>query len=148
MAKILVVDDETAIALLLEYYLDSGGHSVTAARSALGSMCWLDSERFDVVLLDVMMPGPLNGLDVCRILKSDPRTSGTRVLIVSGVPNMEDPARRAGADGFLAKPFKLDEIASCVEKLAAQQDARCLSSGVTIRNAIDQYSVVTHSKPS
>jgi two-component system KDP operon response regulator KdpE len=145
VAKILVVDDETAIALLLEYYLDSGGHSVTAARSALGSMCWLEAEKFDVVLLDIMMPGPLNGLDVCRILKGDPQTAGTRVLVVSGVPGMEDRARQAGADAFLSKPFKLDEVASWVERLARQRSGTRLSTGVTIRNAIDQYSVVVGS---
>ena len=143
MAKILVVDDETAISLLLEYYLGSVGHAVTSARSPLGSLSWLDMEQFDVVVMDVMMPGPMNGLDVCRVLKEDPKTSGTRVLIISGVPDMESRAVAAGADAFLPKPFHLDEIGKYVDLLAevkARVSPHCPGS---LQRAIQTYDHMT-----
>jgi CheY-like chemotaxis protein len=118
MANVLVVDDETPIALLLESYLTSMGHSVTSARSSVGGIGWLDLESFDVVVLDVMMPGELDGLDVCTMIKRNPRTSETRVLIISGVPEMDGKARAAGADAFLPKPFSLEEIKTYVAFLA------------------------------
>jgi DNA-binding response OmpR family regulator len=110
LAKILVADDETPIALLLENFLSSQGHQVVSARSSLGALGWLDQEQFDLAIMDVLMPGPLNGLDVCRIAKSDPRSAGTRVLIATGLPGMEDQAMLAGADRFIPKPFLLDEL--------------------------------------
>lgn len=139
MAKILVVDDETAISLLLEYYLGSVGHAVTSARSPLGSLSWLDMEQFDVVVMDVMMPGPMNGLDVCRVLKTDPRTAGTRVLIISGVPDMESRAIAAGADAFLAKPFHLDEIGKFVSTLASVKTRDHATVPGSLRHAIVTY---------
>ena len=106
------------ISSLLNNYLASLGHSITLARSALGSLGWLDREAFDIVVIDVMMPGAMNGLDVCRVLKDDPDTAGTRVLVISGVPDMESQAHNAGADAFLAKPFDLQQIRTCVDSLA------------------------------
>jgi CheY-like chemotaxis protein len=123
MANVLVVDDETPIALLLESYLSSMGHTVTSARSSIGGIGWLDLESFDVVVLDVMMPGDMDGLDVCTLIKNNPRTSDTRVLIISGVPEMDDRARAAGADAFLPKPFSLEDIKTYVAYLAQRGTA-------------------------
>ena len=118
MANILVVDDEAAISTLLESYLTACGHQVTAARSALGSLGWLDAARFDVVIMDVVMAGPIDGIDVCRTLKSDLKSAGTAVLIISAVPHSDVAAYAAGADAFMAKPFSLEHIRSCVAALA------------------------------
>jgi DNA-binding response OmpR family regulator len=143
MARVLVVDDETAISLLLEYYLGSVGHAVTSARSPLGSLSWLDMEEFDVVVMDVMMPGPMNGLDVCRVLKEDPRTSGTRVLIISGVPDVESRAVAAGADAFLQKPFHLDEIGKFVDTLAEVKPRAGATCPGSLERAIQAYDHMT-----
>lgn len=139
MAKVLIVDDETPIALLLEYYLGSVGHTVTSARSSLGSLSWLDMERFDVAIIDVMMPGPMDGLDVCRVLKGDPKTASTRVLVISGVPGMEPRANSVGADAFLPKPFALDDVSACVDRLASLSNPRKLNPGPSLRSAIERY---------
>jgi CheY-like chemotaxis protein len=96
-------------------------------------------EEFDVVVLDVMMPGPMNGLDVCRVLKEDPRTAETRVLVISGVPDMEPKAVAAGADAFLPKPFHLDEIGSFVKALAEVRPRASASSPGSLRRAIETY---------
>jgi CheY-like chemotaxis protein len=140
MANVLVVDDEVAISRLLEAYLGACGHSVTSARSAVGSLGWLDLASFDVVVLDVVMPGPLNGLDVCRVLKSDSHTSKTRVLVISAVPDLEAQAYSVGADAFIPKPFNLDDISSCIGKLAGRKVADLQrTTGSLVRQAIDSY---------
>ncbi|HKY03287.1 MAG TPA: response regulator [Blastocatellia bacterium] len=117
MAKVLVVDDETAIVMLLEYYLGSVGHSVSIVESPAESLSFLNREQFDVLVLDVIMRGTINGLDLCRLVKSNPHLINTRVLMMSGAPEMEDRAIEAGADAFLAKPFGLDEIGTHVSAL-------------------------------
>ena len=91
MAKVLVVDDEAAISQLLECYLTACGHKVTKSRSSLGSLGWLDAAVFDVVVLDVVMAGPIDGIEVCRTLKSDSRTAGTAVLVISALPYADSP---------------------------------------------------------
>ena len=140
MANLLVVDDEASISTLLESYLTACGHQVTAARSALGSLGWLDAARFDVVIMDVVMAGPIDGIEVCRTLKSDVKTSGTAVLIISAVPHSDVAAYAAGADAFMAKPFSLEHIRSCVAALAERGPTNTPArAGATVRAAIDSY---------
>jgi DNA-binding response OmpR family regulator len=140
MAKILVVDDEAAISQLLECYLTACGHKVTKSRSSLGSLGWLDAAVFDVVVLDVVMGGPMDGLEVCRTLKSDSRTAGTAVLVISALPYAEEDAYAAGADAFISKPFRLDQIKASVKLLAeAGPTNHPARFGSTVRAAIDAY---------
>ena len=140
MANLLVVDDEASISTLLESYLTACGHQVTAARSALGSLGWLDAVKFDVVIMDVVMAGPIDGIEVCRTLKSDLKTSGTAVLIISAVPHSDVAAYAAGADAFMAKPFSLEHIRSCVAALAERGPTNTPTrAGSTVRAAIDSY---------
>ena len=140
MAKILVVDDEAAISQLLECYLTACGHKVTKCRSTLGSLGWLEASVFDVVILDVVMAGPMDGIEVCRTLKSDSRTSGTAVLVMSALPYAEEDAYAAGADVFLAKPFRLDQIKATIAMLANEGPTNMPARyGSTVRDAIDAY---------
>ena len=140
MANLLVVDDEASISTLLESYLTACGHQVTAARSALGSLGWLDAAKFDVVIMDVVMAGPIDGIEVCRTLKSDLKTAGTAVLIISAVPHSDLAAYAAGADAFMAKPFSLEHIRSCVAALAERGPSNTPTrAGATVRAAIDSY---------
>jgi CheY-like chemotaxis protein len=140
MPNILIVDDEALIPPMLGEYLNRSGYTVRSARSSLGALGWLDVETFDVAVLDVMMPGPMDGLDVCRMIRSDPLTLRTKILVISGVPEMADKAYAAGADEFLAKPFDLVEIKDLVARLAETERATpFLKSIATVRGAISQY---------
>jgi CheY-like chemotaxis protein len=144
MANVLVVDDEAAIAQLLEGYLAACGHSVVSARSSLGSLGWLDKEPFDVVVLDIVMEGRMNGLDVCRILKSDPRTAGTAVLVISALEYLGGDALAAGADAFLSKPFGLETIRDAIVDLARTGPTNYpLCAGASVREAIGSYSLTS-----
>lgn len=142
MANILVVDDEALIPPMLSDFLGRHGHEVKIARSPLGALGWLDVEDFSVVILDVMMAGPMNGLDICRRIRSDARFSGTRVLVISGVPEMEISSVQAGADAFLAKPFDLTELLNNVEQLIGDRRGGTHTRlGLSVRDAIERYSV-------
>ncbi|HKV39293.1 MAG TPA: response regulator, partial [Blastocatellia bacterium] len=134
------VDDEALIPPMLADYLGRYNHSVRMARSSVGALGWLDVESFDVVVLDVMMAGPMDGLDVCRRMRSDPKTAQVRVLIISGVPDMECRAYSAGADAFLPKPFDLVDIMASVSHLVSlRRPGASAKPGFTVRSAIETY---------
>jgi two-component system OmpR family response regulator len=140
MSNILIVDDEAFIPPLLANYLRRMGHSVMEARSALGAMGWLDVEKFDLAVLDVMMMGSITGLDLCRIIRGERRTAAMKLLVISGLPK-ESEALIAGADAFLLKPFDLLDIGDLVARLLLSH--RTVSEAATgfqsVRDAIRLY---------
>jgi two-component system cell cycle response regulator len=109
-ARVLVVDDVDANVELLEARLTADYFEVRTARSGREALDICANERIDVVLLDVMMPG-MDGFEVCRRLKSEPRTQHIPVIIVTALDHPSDRVRglEAGADDFLTKP--VDDIA-------------------------------------
>lgn len=100
---ILVVDDFNA--QLLERWLTLDGHEVKSADSGSAALSALAEHRFDLVLLDVMIPEP-NGLAVCRRIKEHPAMREVPVIVMSGLDasTIEPRARQVGADDFLSKP--------------------------------------------
>ena len=109
-ARVLVVDDVDANVKLLEARLTADYFEVSTARSGREALDLCANERVDVVLLDVMMPG-IDGFEVCRRLKSEPRTQHIPVILVTALDHPSDRVRglEAGADDFLTKP--VDDIA-------------------------------------
>ena len=109
-ARVLVVDDVDANVKLLEARLTADYFEVRTARSGREALEICANERADVVLLDVMMPG-MDGFEVCRRLKSEPRTQHIPVIMVTALDHPSDRVKglEAGADDFLTKP--VDDIA-------------------------------------
>src|SRR6476620_1496740 len=109
-ARVLVVDDIPANVKLLEARLSAEYFAVLTASSPLDALAIVQSEHVDVVLLDVMMPG-MDGFEVCRRIKSSPKTMHVPVIMVSALDQPADKVRglEAGADDFLTKP--VDDIA-------------------------------------
>jgi len=107
--RILIVDDEPAVRRLLERLLLAEGYEVLQAPDGESALVIAWSHPIDTVLLDMRMPG-LSGLDVCRRLRADPRTTHTPVLFVTGASDrlFRREALQAGASDFVAKPF--DEV--------------------------------------
>jgi len=106
-AKILAVDDEEDILHLLSVILeDMGGYTVLRARDGHEALRLAQANKPDAILLDVKLPG-VDGYDVCRAVKADPALAGTRVLILSGLPQESENHRAlaAGADAYVMKPF-------------------------------------------
>ncbi len=109
-ARVLVVDDVVANVKLLEARLSAEYFEVLAATSGRQALEIAERGQCDIVLLDVLMPG-MDGLEVCRRLKADPRTAHLPVIMVTALDQTSDriAGLDAGADDFLTKP--IDEIA-------------------------------------
>lgn len=116
IAKLLIAEDETPIRLGLIATLESEGYGVTAAADGAQAQHLLAQEKFDLVLLDVMMP-KVSGYDVCREL----RASGSRVPVLFLTAKTEEIDKvvglKLGADDYLTKPFGVHELLARVEAL-------------------------------
>lgn len=117
-AKILVVDDIAPNVKLLEAKLTREFFHVVTAMSGPEALEKAKSERPDVILLDIMMPG-MDGFEVCERLKADPSTQNIPVVMVTALTDISDRVRglEAGADDFLSKPVNDLALMSRVRSL-------------------------------
>jgi CheY-like chemotaxis protein len=129
LARILVVDDDPAVQMTIQLLLERAGHSVDVANDGRKGLAKFEAEDFDLLLLDVFMPG-MDGLETMRLIHQT--KPGLPVVVISGRPITPDlghepdflaMATKLGAVRSLPKPFKpatlLAAVASCLE--AAQQ---------------------------
>ena len=109
-ARVLVVDDILANLRLLEAKLSAEYFEVLTATNGIEALECMHRARPDIVLLDVMMPG-MDGIEVCRRIKSNPKTHHIPIIMVTALDQSDDRIRglEAGADDFLCKP--LDDLA-------------------------------------
>ena len=115
-AKVLIIDDEMPTVRLLAHTLQNRGYvPITATSGAEGVALALD-EGPDVVLLDIMMP-EMNGFQVARALRNEPRTAQIGIIIISasGDRDIEARSRSAGADWILPKPVRLQVLFAAIE---------------------------------
>jgi CheY-like chemotaxis protein len=116
MKTVLIVDDHADIRRLLRMTLEDQGLRLHEADSGTAALAMAHAQRPDIVLLDVMMPGGIDGLEVCRRIRSTPALAHTQVIMLSARDSMHDrdAGLQAGADEFIAKPFSPAQIAEKV----------------------------------
>ncbi len=121
MKTILVVDDRPEVRELLQKTLSRGRYQILCAENGQQALSIARESHPDLILMDVMMPGALNGNETTRILKSDPTTKRSKVVMLTGRAGTQamDEALGAGADGFFAKPFSPLELLLKIEELLA-----------------------------
>ena len=120
-ARVLVADDEPDIRLLVTLAVGRAGCQVVAAvADGTAALAAALTERPDLVVLDVSMPGA-TGLEVCAALRAEPSTAGCRVLLLSAGASPDDVARglSAGADAYLPKPFTVAGLVARVRELTS-----------------------------
>lgn len=120
--KLLIVDDQEDLRKMLRLALGYGKYSMFEAADGETALAIVRAERPSVVLLDVMMPGRLDGIAVCRAIKSDPDLVHCFVILLTARGQAADyvAGDAAGADAYMVKPFspsKLVEVVEMREKL-------------------------------
>lgn len=111
MARILVAEDDPKQAELIRRYAVAEGHEVTTVPDGRAALDEVRRRPPDLLILDVMMPR-LNGLDVCRILRSAPETEGLPILMLTARASEDDllDGLDLGADDYLTKPYSPREL--------------------------------------
>jgi len=120
--NILVAEDEDTNREILSHILSHQGHVVSAVEDGIKALTQISSQKFDLVLLDIEMPG-MDGYDVLRQIKNDPKTSQIPVIMISAIHEIDTIVRciDMGAEDYLEKPFDplilKARISACIEKL-------------------------------
>ncbi|MEI6207905.1 MAG: response regulator [Desulfuromonadales bacterium] len=116
--KILCVDDEPLNLCLLDAMLSPWGYEVLSAANGPEALEKMRTERIDICLLDVMMPG-MDGFEVCRTIKSDEDYSTIPVVMLTALADRENRIRgiEAGAEDFISKPFDSAEVLARIKML-------------------------------
>ena len=109
--KILLVEDEKNIAKVVVYNLEREGYSVAVARDGEEGLAKARKEAPDLILLDLMIP-KTDGLEVCRQLKSDPKTARIPIIMLTAKTQEADRVvgLELGADDYVPKPFSVREL--------------------------------------
>ena len=126
MARILVVDDKPENLSMIELYLRGTEFEVVTATGGHAAIELSMHESFDLILLDVMMPG-IDGFEVCRRLKNDPRTAFVPVIFVTGRMGDESDklaAYQLGAVDYITKPVDRKELVARIRVMLRLEDAR------------------------
>jgi CheY-like chemotaxis protein len=118
-AKILIVDDEADLLMMSVGRLQKAGYDVVTAADGQSGLEMVASEKPDLVLLDLVMPG-LDGYEVCRRLKADEKTKHIPVILFTArfaITPLDETARALRAEDYVPKPFDAKELVLKVQRL-------------------------------
>jgi Response regulators consisting of a CheY-like receiver domain and a winged-helix DNA-binding domain len=118
--RVLLAEDEPDIQLITRLALEDAGCSVVVVGDGQAAIASAQSQPFDVVLLDVMMPR-VDGFTACALLQQDPRTRSMPVIFLTA-KSQEDEVRHGlaiGARGYIVKPFDVFDLAQRINEILA-----------------------------
>ncbi|MEJ2696120.1 MAG: response regulator [Candidatus Sulfobium sp.] len=123
--KILVVDDEADIVELCSYNLRKEGYDVASAPDGEAALGKIREDNFDLVLLDLMLPG-LQGVELCRIIRNDPATASLPIIMLTAKTEELDKVLglEMGADDYVTKPFSPRELLARVRAVLRRSGAK------------------------
>ena len=129
---ILVVDDEPQIVEVIRDYLKQAGYRVLTARDGQTAMTLARTEQPDLVILDLLLPGGMDGLEVCRRLRRDPALANMPVIMLTA--RIEETDRliglELGADDYVIKPFSPREVVARVRAVLRRARGHATTSSV------------------
>jgi len=120
--KVLVVDDQSSLRRALRTSLATCGFEAVEARSGEEALTLLGSDHYDVVLLDLEMPG-MDGIEVCRRIGQLPRRPSVVMLTVCDSDKDKVRAFDAGADDYLTKPVRFGELVARIQTVVEARNA-------------------------
>ena len=121
MAKILIVDDDQTIGLMLKDILEFNGHEVTVSQEPRKTKENLLENDAELLLLDKLISG-VDGTDVCKKLKEDEQVAHIPVIMMSALHNVDEICKSAGAADFLSKPFDMETLIEKIDNIIPQEE--------------------------
>lgn len=150
LTSVLIVDDEPDVTELLKYKLEQEGYFCKVINNPLSFISEAREFSPDLILLDIMMP-ELNGLQLCKIVRSDPKMKDIPIIFLTARGEAEDRVKglESGADDYVAKPFNTKELILRVGKVlnrgrykdSSEENLRIQIAGVVIDESIHQLTV-------
>lgn len=118
--KILLVEDEDLIRLLLSEAIEEEGYEVVSASNGDEALaCLNDGRCFDLLLTDIQLPGILDGLDIARAARA--QSPGLPIIFTTGQPDRMKRWKAGAAEAFIPKPYRPSEICSAIHDLISNQ---------------------------
>lgn len=119
MKRVLIVEDQADIRKLIRMTLEFEPYEIHEAANGTDGLQMAITVQPDLILLDVMMPGDLDGLQVCARVRALPALQATRVVLLTarGQTQDRDAGQEAGADEYLIKPFSPLQLIETIERL-------------------------------
>ena len=119
MKKILIVDDQVEVRELVELTLRVEDYQIFQAKSGEDAIEIAKAEKPELIIMDIMMPGGMDGLEATRIIKNDPETEGCTVIMLTAKGQQADKeiGLKAGASDYFAKPFSPLDLMRKVEEV-------------------------------
>ncbi len=117
MSKVIVIDDEPFILMMIEDKLKKAGIKVITLRESINAMSVVKNEKPDLIILDWMMP-ELSGIDLCKMLKSDPETSSIPIFMLTakGQEADEQMGLKCGITRYITKPFSPKALLEIIQE--------------------------------
>ena len=118
LPSILIVDDDPRQLEMFSLFLRDLPYPTHTARSSKEALTFLEEQPPALIVLDVAMP-EISGLEVLRTIRSNPQYNGTKVIILTAIPNAVSKADAALADGVFSKPISLTQLVQTIQDLLA-----------------------------
>ena len=113
--RILLVDDDPDIGIMIKIMLEYHGYSVVAIERGEKAESLIRTDQFELLIMDMLLSG-MNGTEICARLKQDPSLSHIPVIMISAHPNAKEICLDAGAEDFISKPFDMKDLLSRVSR--------------------------------
>ncbi len=128
-ARILIVEDEEALSVLLKYNLEAEGFDVDTAYNAEDAKVQIDEQVPDLLVLDWMLPG-LSGIELCRRLRANKKTSDIPILMLTARGEEDERIRGldTGADDYMVKPFSVPELMARIRAMLRRVNPEIVSN--------------------
>ena len=119
MKRVLIVEDQADIRKLIRMTLEFEPYEIHEAANGVNGLQMAGEVVPDLILLDVMMPGEIDGLQVCARVRTNPELRATRVVLLTARGQTQDreAGQQAGADEYLIKPFSPLQLIETIERL-------------------------------
>ena len=152
MKNVLIVDDEPDLVELVSYNLKKEGFQVATAPDGGVALEKARKKNFDLIILDLMLPG-IQGIELCRILRNDPKTERVPIIMLTAKGDEADRVRglETGADDYMAKPFSPRELVARVKAVLRRSGEQAAAGkAITLGDLVintETFMVTKRNKP-